>query len=142
LLVSEHGPRGGDEINIIENGIDYGWPFVTYGAPYSQGDYVIPAKPGTHTGFREPIKQWTPSIAPTELVQLPRDLFGKYGGGLVMGTLREASLVFMRFDNGKILETQISRVGARIRDLDLMPDQRLIASTDDGRLLIFTSPTS
>jgi glucose/arabinose dehydrogenase len=142
LLVSEHGPRGGDEINIIENGIDYGWPFVTYGAPYSQGDYVIPAKLGTHTGFREPIKQWTPSIAPTELVQLPRDLFGKYGGGLVMGTLREASLVFMRFDNGKILETQISKVGARIRDLDLMPDQRLIASTDDGRLLIFTSPTS
>ncbi|NCX36356.1 MAG: glucose dehydrogenase, partial [Actinobacteria bacterium] len=108
LLVSEHGPRGGDEINIIENGIDYGWPFVTYGAPYSQGDYVIPTKPGTHVGFREPIKQWTPSIAPTELVQLPRGIFGKYGGGLVMGTLREASLVFMRFENGKILETQIS----------------------------------
>ncbi|NCV45076.1 MAG: glucose dehydrogenase, partial [Actinobacteria bacterium] len=50
--------------------------------------------------------------------------------------------VFMRFENGKILETQISRVGYRIRDLELMPDQRLIASTDDGRLLIFTSPTS
>ena len=142
LLVSEHGPRGGDEINIVENGIDYGWPFVTYGAPYSQGDYVIPTKPGTHVGFREPIKQWTPSIAPTELVQLPRGIFGKYGGGLVMGTLREASLVFMRFENGKILETQISRVGYRIRDLELMPDQRLIASTDDGRLLIFTSPTN
>ena len=59
-----------------------------------------------------------------------------------MGTLREASLVFMRFENGKILETQKSRVGYRIRDLELMPDQRLIASTDDGRLLIFTSPTS
>lgn len=140
LLVSEHGPRGGDEINIVESGVDYGWPFVTYGAPYSQGDYVISTKTGTHAGFREPIKQWTPSIAPTELVQLPKGLFGKYGGGLVLGTLRESSLVFMRFENNKILDTQISRVGARIRDLDLMPDQRLVASSDDGRLLFFTSP--
>jgi len=139
LLTSEHGPRGGDEINIIQSGIDYGWPFVTYGAPYSQGDYVIPQKTGTHEGFREPIKVWNPSIAPTELVQLPKDRYGKYAGGLVLGTLREASLVFIRFENGKILDTEISRVGARIRDLDLMPDGRLIASTDDGQLLIFTS---
>lgn len=142
LLVSEHGPRGGDEINIVESGVDYGWPFVTYGAPYSQGDYVIPQKTGTHSGYKEPIKFWNPSIAPTELVQLPKGNYGKYAGGLVLGTLREASLVFMRFENGKILDTEISRVGSRIRDLDLMPDQRLIASTDDGRLLIFTSSSN
>lgn len=142
LLTSEHGPRGGDEINVIQPGIDYGWPFVTYGAPYSQGDYVIPQKTGTHEGFREPIKVWNPSIAPTELVQLPKDRYGKYAGGLVLGTLREASLVFMRFESGKILDTEISNVGARVRDLDLMPDGRLIASTDDGQLLLFTSPTN
>ena len=142
LLVSEHGPRGGDEINLIEQGIDYGWPFVTYGAPYSQGDYVIPGETGTHEGFREPLKQWNPSIAPTELVQLPVGKFGKYSGGLAMGTLRQASLVFMRYENGKILDSEIVSVGARIRDLEILPDQRLIASTDDGRLIIFSSPTS
>jgi glucose/arabinose dehydrogenase len=142
LLLSEHGPRGGDEINLVERGVDYGWPFVTYGAPYSQGDYVIPGETGTHTGFREPLKQWTPSIAPTELVQIPNGKFGKYSGGLAMGTLRQASLVFMRYENKRILDTEIVDVGARIRDLDVLPDQRLIASTDDGRLLIFSSPSS
>jgi glucose/arabinose dehydrogenase len=142
LLLSEHGPRGGDEINLVERGVDYGWPFVTYGAPYSQGDYVIPGETGTHAGFREPLKQWTPSIAPTELVQIPNGKFGKYSGGLAMGTLRQASLVFMRYENKKILDTEIVDVGARIRDLEVLPDQRLIASTDVGRLLIFSSLSS
>jgi glucose/arabinose dehydrogenase len=58
-----------------------------------------------------------------------------------MGTLREKSLVFMRYENKKIIETEIVYVDARIRDLDVLPDKRIIASTDDGRLLIFTSPT-
>lgn len=142
LLISEHGPRGGDEINLVERGVDYGWPFVTYGAPYSQGDYVIPGETGTHAGYREPLKQWTPSIAPTELVQLPKGKFGKYGGGLAMGTLRQASLVFMRYENRKIIDVDVIEVGARIRDLEVLPDQRLIASTDDGRLLVFSSPTN
>lgn len=142
LLISEHGPRGGDEINLVERGVDYGWPFVTYGAPYSQGDYVIPGKTGTHEGFREPLIHWTPSIAPTELIQLPKGKFGKYSGGIAMGTLRQTSLVFMRYEAGKILDSEIVNVNARIRDLEVLPDQRLIASTDDGRLLIFTSPSS
>ena len=59
-----------------------------------------------------------------------------------MGTLRQASLVFMRYENGMVSDTEIVNVGARIRDLDVLPDQRLIASTDDGRLMIFSSPTN
>jgi hypothetical protein len=140
LLVSEHGPTGGDEINLIEYGSDYGWPFVSYGTEYSGNDYAIPAQFGTHAGYKEPLKYWNPSIAPSELVQIPNNTFGKYAGGIVMGTLREKSLVFMRYENKKIIETEIIYVGARIRDLDVLPDKRIIASTDDGRLLIFTSP--
>lgn len=140
LLISEHGPRGGDEINLVERGADYGWPFVTYGAPYSQGDYVIPGKSGTHAGFQEPLKHWTPSIAPTELVQIPKSRFGKYADGLAMGTLKELSIVFMRYQGGRILDSEIVNVGARVRDLEVLPDQRLVVSTDDGRLLILKSP--
>ena len=66
LLAAEHGPRGGDELNLIKAGSDYGWPFVTYGQPYGPGDYVRPTKTGTHAGFVEPLKYWVPSIAPTE----------------------------------------------------------------------------
>ena len=138
LITSEHGPRGGDEINVIEKGTDYGWPFVTYGEPYTQGDYVIPKETGTHKGFREPIKVWTPSIAPTELIQLPINGFGKYSGGIAMGTLREMALVFMTFENGKITSSETVNIGARIRDLEVMPDQRIVASTDDGRLLFIS----
>lgn len=136
LMASEHGPRGGDEINIVERGKDYGWPFVTYGEPYSAGDYVVPRRTGTHEGYPEPIAVWTPSIAPTELVQLPESGYGKFDGGLVLGTLRQQALVFMRVENRRIVERREVSVGARIRDLDLHPDGRLIATTDDGRLLL------
>lgn len=139
LLTSEHGPRGGDEINVIEKGVDYGWPFVTYGAPYSSGDYVIPRATGTHKGYKDPIKVWTPSIAPTELIQLPNKGYGKFSSGLAMGTLREESIIFMEYRDGKILESLKVSIGSRIRDLELLPDQRIIASTDDGELLIMKS---
>jgi len=138
LITSEHGPRGGDEINVIEKGVDYGWPFVTYGEPYTQGDYVIPRETGTHKGYREPVKVWVPSIAPTELIRLPNNGFGKYSGGIAMGTLREMSLVFMVFENGKVTASENLAIGARIRDLDVLPDQRIVASTDDGRLLFIS----
>ena len=59
-----------------------------------------------------------------------------------MGTLRQASLVFMRYENGKVSDTEIVNVEARIRDLEVLPGQRLIASTDDGRLMIFSSPAN
>jgi glucose/arabinose dehydrogenase len=135
LIASEHGPRGGDEINVIERGVDYGWPFVTYGEPYTQGDYVIPRETGTHKGYQEPVKVWVPSIAPTELIQLPKNGFGKYSGGIAMGTLREMALVFMTFENGKITSSEEVNIGARIRDLEVMPGQRIVASTDDGKLI-------
>ena len=73
-------------------------------------------------------------------MQIPKSRVGKYAGGLAMGTLKEASLVFMRYQGGRILDSEIVNVGARVRDLEVLPDQRLIVSTDDGRLLILKSP--
>lgn len=147
LLVSEHGPKGGDELNLIDltkPGVtDFGWPFVTYGTEYTPYDYVTPGKNGTHEGYTKPIKVWKTAIAPTELVRVPTGKFGKYSGGIVMGTLLARSLVFMRYKNKTITHSKIVDVGERIRDLDVLPcRKRLIASTDSGQLLIFTSPTN
>jgi len=136
LMASEHGPRGGDEINIIRKGADYGWPFVTYGEPYGAGDYVRPSQTGTHDGYPKPIKYWVPSIAPTELVQIPSTRFGGFAGGLAMGTLKEQVIVFMKVTDLRITDTEPVSVDARVRDLEVLPDDRLIASTDDGRLLL------
>jgi glucose/arabinose dehydrogenase len=139
LLVSEHGPRGGDEINLIKKGNDYGWPFVTYGEPYGSGDYVRPSKTRTHEGFVEPITYWVPSIAPTELVQLPDTGWGAWGKALVLGTLREEVLVFITL-NQKFEVARTSRVdvGQRVRDLDLLSNGDLIMSTDSGNLITAT----
>lgn len=136
LLAAEHGPRGGDELNLIKPGSDYGWPFVTYGEPYSSGDYIRPTKTGTHDGYIEPLKYWVPSIAPTELVQIPSSGWGEWNNQLALGTLRENSLVFMKFDrNYRITDTQLVNVGHRIRDLEVGINGDLIATTDEGRLL-------
>ena len=140
LMAAEHGPRGGDEINIIEQGGDYGWPFVSYGQPYSGGDYVRPEKTGSHAGYIEPIKYWVPSIAPTELVQLPEQGWGNWGRSLVLGTLREQVLVFIRI-NDKLAANEEVRVdiGDRIRDLEVLSNGALLATTDSGKLITVTN---
>jgi len=140
LYISEHGPRGGDELNLIKKGKDYGWPFVTYGQAYSAGDYVRPTKPGTHQGYEEPLYHWVPSVAPTELVQLPKNLqwqgLEKY---IVMGTLADQSLIFIELTLSKSVgEVFKYSVGQRVRDLEVLSDGRLVATTDSGALLFIS----
>lgn len=143
LLVSEHGPRGGDELNLIVRGRDYGWPFVTYGEAYSDGDYVVPEKSGTHAGFEEPLYYWVPSVAPTALAQVPartsQTNWGNWSGQLLMGTLRAESLVRINLDSrNEIRDTEQISIGARIRDMAFDRQGRLLATTDDGDLLVIT----
>ena len=136
LLVSEHGPRGGDEINIVKQNTDYGWPFVTYGKAYGVGDYIKPKSNGTHKGYEEPIKYWVPSIAPTELVQIPKN-WGNWSNQIAMGTLKEETLVFLRMDSSnKITEEKRIKVKERIRDLDTFANE-IIATTDSGNIMVF-----
>jgi len=135
LYTSEHGPRGGDELNLITRGKDYGWPAVSYGQPYSSGDYIKPGVTGSHEGFTKPLTYWVPSVAPTELVQLPNS-WGQWSSQILMGTLRQESLIFIQLLNrttvGQISEVN---VGERIRDLEVSKDGQIIATTDSGKLL-------
>lgn len=136
LLAAEHGPRGGDEINVIKEGNDYGWPFVSYGQPYGGGDYVRPIKTGTHAGYPEPIKYWVPSIAPTELVQLPTQGWASWDRALVLGTLAEQVLVFMKINEKfEITEEVRLDMNERIRDLEVLSNGALLATTDSGKLI-------
>ncbi len=136
LMAAEHGPRGGDELNVIEEGGDYGWPFVSYGQPYSGGDYVKPGKTGSHDGYVQPITYWVPSIAPTELVQLPAMGWGTWGRALVLGTLREQVLVFMKVSSDlAVTESVQVDMGERIRDLEVLSTGALLATTDSGKLI-------
>lgn len=139
LYTSEHGPRGGDELNIIEKGVDYGWPAVTYGEPYSSGDYVRPKENGSHDGYRKPLTYWVPSVAPTELVQLSGSQWGSWAGQIVMGTLREESLIFIELlDPKKVGKLTTHPVNERIRDLEIDVQGQMIATTDSGKLLFIS----
>ena len=136
LLAAEHGPRGGDELNLIKRGSDYGWPFVSYGQPYGGGDYVRPEKTGTHAGYPEPLTYWVPSIAPTELVQLPQQGWGNWNGAVVLGTLREEVLVFIKLNPSmQVVEKIQVDVGHRVRDLELLSNGSMVMSTDSGQLI-------
>ena len=140
LYISEHGPRGGDELNLIKKGADYGWPTVTYGQAYSSGDYVRPTRAGTHDGFQLPLYNWVPSVAPTELVALPAaGKWGSWSSQLVMGTLKEQALIFIQL-SGRDKVGQVASVDVSdcIRDLELLPDGRLVATTDSGNLLLIS----
>ena len=138
LYTSEHGPRGGDELNLIQQGIDYGWPTVTYGERYSPGDYVSPTNPESHNGFRKPLTYWVPSVAPTELIQLPAaSAWGQWSSSIVMGTLREQALIFIQMKNKRVVgQMQTVNVDECIRDMEITKDGSIIATTDSGKLLI------
>jgi glucose/arabinose dehydrogenase len=140
IYISEHGPRGGDELNLIKKGKDYGWPFVTFGQAYSSGDYVKPTKPGAHAGYEKPLYSWVPSVAPTELVQLPSGPQWKaQQSQIVMGTLAEQALIFIELlTPNKVGAVTSFDVGHRIRDLELLPDATMVATTDDGKLLLIS----
>jgi glucose/arabinose dehydrogenase len=99
---------------------------------------VKPTKTGSHEGYEEPLYNWTPSVAPTELVQLPLgSQWGPWAGQIVMGTLAEQALIFVELESptkvGQVLKLD---VGERIRDLEVGIDGSLIATTDSGKLLI------
>ncbi len=141
LWETEHGPRGGDELNLIRAGRDYGWPFVTLGQPYGTSDYVMPTRTGTHAGYTRPRTSWVPSVATSEMVQVPRSWAGwatSVGGDLLMGTLKDQSFWRIRVDRaGRVTERERLHVGHRIRDADVRAD-RGVATTDDGTLLLIS----
>lgn len=134
---TEHGPQGGDEINILKPGANFGWPAATYGR-----NYVIGTKISEHTsipGMQDPIWQWTPSIAPSGAAFYTGDKFPDWKGNLFVGALVLRHLERMEIDGHKIIsrEILIEDFGKRIRDVRNGPDGYLYLLTDEdnGELL-------
>jgi len=150
LWLSDHGPSGGDEINIIVEGSDYGWPLFSAGRPYDRGQWPSDSAslPEPWLDFTDhdsplvtkPVFTWTPAIAPSELVlyQPTEVLFSEFRGDMLMGTLRGQALVRLSQDaSGGITETRLP-LGERIRDLTVMSQGPIVALTDSSRLLVIT----
>lgn len=125
---TEHGPRGGDELNIIEAGANYGWPIATYGLDYS-GAQVSPFT--EYEGTVQPVKHWTPSIAPSGLAIYRGDLFKDWKGDLLAGALAKTALHRIDIENGKPVGEERYLVGERVRDVREGPDGAIYVTTED-----------
>jgi glucose/arabinose dehydrogenase len=137
LYETEHGPRGGDELNIIVAGRNYGWPVITYGMDYS-GAYVSPYT--RRPGLEQPVVYWTPSIAPSGLAIYRGDRFPAWRGDLFAGALAFKHLRRVHLDehgNVAYQEELLNDLHWRIRDVRAAPDGYLYVCTDeaDGRVL-------
>ncbi|WP_208982559.1 PQQ-dependent sugar dehydrogenase [Pannonibacter phragmitetus] len=136
LWANEHGPRGGDEVNVITAGANYGWPVVTHGRAYSG----LPMGEGKEKeGMTPPIQVYVPSIAPSGMAFYQGDAFKGWQGDLFIGALALTHLNRLDMENGKIVgeERLLEDKGWRIRDVRSGPDGFLYLLTDapDGKLV-------
>jgi glucose/arabinose dehydrogenase len=132
----EHGPRGGDEINIPEAGKNYGWPVIGYGIDYD-GTKIHES---THkAGMEQPIKYWVPSISPSGMAFYTGDLFPSWRGSLFVGALSGQALVRLELKGDTVgsEERLLRPLNERIRDVRMGPDGALWLATDNpaGRIL-------
>lgn len=142
LWTHEHGPQGGDELNIAQAGRNYGWPVVTYGENYGGG------KIGEGTqkaGMEPPLHYWLPSIAPSGMAFLTSDRYGTaWKGSLFVGSLKFTRLHRLQIEGGKVVRDEflLESLGQRIRDVRQGPDGWLYVLTDspDGQLLRVAAP--
>ena len=137
LWAHEHGPQGGDEINVIRAGVNYGWPVITYGVNYVIGTAI---GEGTHKpGMAQPLYYWVPSIAPSGMTFYTGDRFPRWRGDLFVGSLKDRMLVRLSLDGEQVVgeERFLHDALGRIRDVRQGPDGLLYLLTDenDGALV-------
>ena len=127
----EHGPRGGDELNIIEPGRNYGWPVITWGIDYN-GAKISPYT--EYPGMEQPLVYWVPSIAPGGMDIYYGDEFPDWQGDLFVAALAEKSIRRLDMEDGKVVgqEIMFENLAERMRDVRVGPDGLLYLLTDDS----------
>jgi len=136
LWTHEHGPQGGDEINITEAGKNYGWPLITYGEEYGGGVIGQTAK----AGLEQPLHYWVPSIAPSGMSFYTSERIAGWKDNLLVGSLKFGQLVRLELKDNKVSHEERISLGSRIRDVQTAPDGSvyLLTDEDDGKLLQLT----
>ena len=132
LWTHEHGPQGGDEINVIRAGVNYGWPVITHGRNYGIGTRI---GEGTRKeGMAQPLHQWTPSIAPSGMAFYDGDVYPGWRGNLLVGALAYRLLARLELDGERVAheERMLEGVLGRIRDVRVSPDGYIYLLSDEN----------
>ena len=139
IYENEHGPRGGDEINVLVTGKNYGWPKITYGVDYT--GLPISDKVAMD-GMEQPLLYWVPSIAPSGMTFYDKDLFADWKGDLLVSALAGEQLRRVELKAGKVLkqETFLTELKTRFRNITTAPDGSIWVLTDEpeGKVLKLT----
>ncbi len=140
IWATEHGPRGGDELNIITPGLNYGWPAITYGINYN-GKLMAADTRVARQGMEQPFHQWTPSIGPSGLAFVTSDKYKGWEGNLVSGSLRFQYLNRSELVNNKIEKEEImfKNIG-RVRDVIMGPDGYLYIAVESPGIIYRLTP--
>lgn len=138
IWLTEHGPRGGDELNLLLKGANYGWPLVTYGTEYGKKVWPLSQNQGQHEGFQRPIFSWVPSIAVSNVIGVEGDLFPLWEKDLLVASYKQ-SLWRLRVREGRVIYIEpimvLERSG-RIRDLMEDKEGRIVLWFDGGSIAI------
>ena len=133
IWVNEHGPKGGDEINIIKLGKNYGWPIVTFGEEYWGGK--VGQGITTLKGFEDPIWYWVPSIAPSGMTFYDKNMFPEFKGNLLVSSLKFKSIYLVELKDGMPAKEKVlfkNRFG-RIRDIEQLKDGSILVISDEKK---------
>ena len=136
IWAHEHGPQGGDEINIVEPGSNYGWPEITYGEEYGGGTIAPTEAPG----MEQPVTYWVPSIAPSGMDFYSGSPFPGWQGDLFVGALRGRHLRRVVLEGTRVVEEELIRLTdspQRIRDVKQGPDGYLWIIVDDSNAPLY-----
>ena len=128
LWTVEHGPKGGDELNMPEAGLNYGWPVITYGVEYSGaevGDGQTAAD-----GLEQPVYYWDPVIGPSGMALYDGDAIPEWEGAMLIGGLVSQGVVVVHLENGRVASEERVPLDARIRDVRVGPDGAVYAVTE------------
>lgn len=133
IWTHEHGPQGGDEINILKAGTNYGWPVITYGEEYGGG--AVGAGKTKQAGMEQPLHYWVPSIAPSGMTFYSGDKYSGWNGSLFIGSLKFSKLVRLTLVGGKVAAEESLLEGelGRIRDIQQGPDGYLYLLNDESK---------
>ncbi|MDX2476258.1 MAG: PQQ-dependent sugar dehydrogenase [Gammaproteobacteria bacterium] len=138
IWLTEHGPRGGDELNLVLKDANYGWPMVTYGTEYGEKIWPISHNQGQHEGYQRPIFAWVPSIAVSNVIAVEDDLFPLWKGDLLVASYKQ-SLWRLRVREGRVIyiePVQVLQSNGRIRDIMEDKQGRIVLWLDGGSLAI------
>ena len=131
ILMMEHGPKGGDELNHVVAGNNYGWPAITYGVDYS-GAVISPFTEAD--GMEQPLNYWVPSIGPSGLAIYRGDQFPEWQGDLLLGSLINQEMHRLKLDGDTVVtdEAIFPEISGRVRDVRVLTDGSIVAVTDEG----------